>query len=154
MISSSDHLIIKEELLPLIQERLDAGYKVRYLPFCGVSMLPLLRQGVDAVEIGPLPEKLKKYDLPVYRGRTGKYIMHRVVDVKEDHYVCLGDNTYLYEHILPTQMLGVVTTIKRGEKLIPVSSRAYRMYCRIWCAIYPMRKVLHNMKQWLRRHLK
>ena len=59
MISSSDHLIIKEELLPLIRERLDSGFKVRYLPFCGVSMLPLLRQGVDSVEIGPLPEKMK-----------------------------------------------------------------------------------------------
>lgn len=154
MISSSDHLIIKEELLPLIRERLDSGNKVRYLPFCGVSMLPLLRQGVDSVEIGPLPEKMKKYDLPVYRGRTGKYIMHRVVAVKEDHYVCLGDNTYIYEHILPEQMLGIVTTIKRGEKLIPVTSRSYRLYCRVWCAIYPIRKALRSVKQWLRRLLK
>lgn len=154
MISSPDNLIIKDELLPLIRERLDAGFKVRYLPFCGVSMLPLLRQGVDSVEIGPLPEKLKKYDLPVYQGHTGKYIMHRVVAVKEDHYVCLGDNTYIYEHILPEQMLGIVTTIKRGEKLIPVTSRPYRFYCRVWCAVYPLRKAVHKTKRWLRRLLK
>ena len=154
MHSSSDHLIIRDELLPLIRERLEAGHKVRYLPFCGVSMLPLLRQGVDAVEIGPLPEKLKKYDLPVYRGRTGKYIMHRVVAVKDDHYVCLGDNTYIYEHICPEQMLGVVTTIQRGGKLIPVQSRTYRLYCRIWCAVYPLRKALHSVKLWLRRLIK
>lgn len=154
MHSSSDHLIIRDELLPLIRERLEAGHKVRYLPFCGVSMLPLLRQGVDAVEIGPLPEKLKKYDLPVYRGRTGKYIMHRVVAVKDDHYVCLGDNTYIYEHICPEQMLGIVTTIQRGGKLIPVQSRTYRLYCRIWCAVYPLRKALHSVKLWLRRLIK
>lgn len=154
MHSSSDHLIIRDELLPLIRERLEAGHKVRYLPFCGVSMLPLLRQGVDAVEIGPLPEKLKKYDLPVYRGRTGKYIMHRVVAVKDDHYVCLGDNTYIYEHICPEQMLGIVTTIQRGGKLITVQSRTYRLYCRIWCAVYPLRKALHSVKLWLRRLIK
>ena len=143
-----------DDLMPILRERLDAGFKVRFLPFCGVSMLPLLRQGVDSVEIAPLPEKLKKYDLPVYRGHTGKLIMHRVVAVKDDHYVCLGDNTYIYEHISPEQMLGVVTTIKRGERLIPVTSRAYRLYCRIWCAIYPIRKPLHSLKLWLRRVLK
>jgi hypothetical protein len=155
MNSSSDNLIIKDELIPLIRERLDAGFKVRYLPFCGVSMLPLLRQGIDAVEIGPLPEKLKKYDLPVYRRASdGKYIMHRVVGVKEDHYVCLGDNTYIYEHILPEQMLGVVTTIKRGDKLIPVTSQLYRLYSRVWYAIYPLRKAWRSLKQWLRRLLK
>ena len=28
----------------------------------GVSMLPMLRQGLDQVVLSPLPEKLKKYD--------------------------------------------------------------------------------------------
>ena len=28
--------------------------------------------------------------------------MHRIVDVKDDHYVCLGDNTYSYEYIKPS----------------------------------------------------
>lgn len=158
MISSSDNLIIEEELLPLVRERLEAGFKVRYLPFCGVSMMPLLRQGIDAVEIGPLPDKLKKYDLPVYCTDRGRYIMHRVVDVKDDHYIILGDNTYRYEYIRHDQMLGIVTTIKRGNKLIPVTSRGYRAYSRIWCAIYPLRKLLRNtllrIKQVLRRLLK
>lgn len=154
MISSPENLIIKDELLPLIRERLASGNKIRYLPFCGVSMLPLLRQGVDSVEIAPLPEKLKKYDLPVYQSHTGKYIMHRVVAVKDDHYICLGDNTYVYEYINPDQMLGVVTTIKRGEKLIPVTSRSYRLYSRVWCAIYPLRKALRSVKHWVRRLLK
>lgn len=154
MVSSPENLIIREELLPLIRERLEAGHKVRYLSFCGVSMLPLLRQGKDGVEIAPLPEKLKKYDLPVYLSPSGKYIMHRIVAVKDDHYVCLGDNTYAYEQIRHDQLLGVVSTIKRGEKLIPVDSRSYRLYSRIWCAMYPLRKPLHSLKLWLRRHLK
>ena len=58
-------VLLEEELMPLIRERLAAGQKVRYLPFRGVSMLPMLRQGIDTVELAPLPEKLQKYDLPV-----------------------------------------------------------------------------------------
>ena len=47
---SADRLILEEELLPLLRERLASGQSIRYLPFRGVSMLPLLRQdtGKDA----------------------------------------------------------------------------------------------------------
>ena len=94
MISSSNPIILGDELMELVRSRLAAGQKVRYLPFVGVSMLPMLRMGKDAVELAPLPEKLQKYDLPVYQYPSGKYVMHRVVEVREDHYICLGDNTY------------------------------------------------------------
>ena len=104
--------------MPLIRERLAAGQRVRYLPFRGVSMLPMLRQGIDTVELAPLPERLKKYDLPVYQYPSGKYVMHRIVKVRKDHYICLGDNTYNYEIIRRDQMLGLVSAFKRGEKRI------------------------------------
>lgn len=140
--------------MPLIRERLAAGQTVRYLPFRGVSMLPMLRQGKDSVELMPLPEKMKKYDLPVYQYPSGKYVMHRVVDVKADHYVCLGDNTLEYEHIRPEWMIGLVSAFKRGEKRISVESAGYRIYCRIWVAIFPLRKFLTRVKRRLKRLLK
>ena len=61
--SSPEQAVSEEVLMLLVRERLAAGYKVRYLPFQGVSMLPMLRQGKDRVELGPLPERLKKHDL-------------------------------------------------------------------------------------------
>lgn len=140
--------------MPLIRERLAAGQTVRYLPFRGVSMLPMLRQGKDSVELAPLPARLRKYDLPVYQYPSGKYVMHRVVAVKADHYICLGDNTLEYETIYPHQMIGVVSAFKRGEKRISVTSRGYRLYCRIWVAVFPVRKLLTRAKRWLRRQLK
>ena len=152
--SSADIQIMEAELLPLIRERLAAGQKVRYLPFRGVSMLPMLRQGLDAVELAPLPEKLKKYDLPVYRYPSGKIVMHRVVAVKDDCYICLGDNTYSHETIYPEQMIALVSAFKRGQKRIEVDAWYYRLYSRVWCAIYPVRKLFVRGKGWLRRHLK
>ena len=59
-----------DDLMPLIRERLDAGQRVKFSPR-GVSMLPMLRQGIDTVTLSPLPEKLKKYDLPLYRRTDG-----------------------------------------------------------------------------------
>ena len=138
-------------MLPFLRERLAAGQTIRYLPFRGMSMLPLLRQGKDAVELSPLPDKLKKYDLPVYQYPSGKVVMHRVVKAEEDIYICLGDNTFEYERIKPEQMIALVTAIKRGEKRIPVTSPAYRLYCRVWVAIYPIRKFLQPGRIFLRR---
>lgn len=153
MTSSNENVIFEAELMPLIRQRLAAGQTVRYLPFRGVSMLPMLRQGKDSVELAPLPEKLKKYDLPVYQYPSGKYVMHRVVDVKEDHYICLGDNTLEYEKVRPDWMIGVVSAFKREDRRIPVDSRGYRIYCRIWVALFPLRKFLTRAKRLLRRML-
>jgi hypothetical protein len=154
MISSLDPMILGDELMELVRERLAQGQKVRYLPFAGVSMLPMLRMKKDSVELAPLPEKLKKYDLPVYQYPSGKYVMHRVVDVKDTHYVCLGDNTWEYETIYPEMLVGVVSAFKRGNKRIEVDALGYRLYSRIWVALFPLRKCLRNGKRWLRRLIK
>lgn len=132
--------------MAFLAERLAAGQKVRYLGFRGVSMLPMLRQGKDSVELSPLPPKLKKYDLPVYRRRDGQYVMHRVVAVKPDHYICLGDNTLTLEHISPEQMIGVVSAFKRGDKRIETDAFSYRVYCRLWLLTYPIRKMIPRLK--------
>ena len=146
-------LIIEAELMPLIRERLAAGQRVRYLPFRGVSMLPMLRQGIDTVELAPLPEKLSKYDLPVYQYPSGKYVMHRIVKVRKDHYICLGDNTYQYEKIRREQMIGIVSAFKRGDKRIETDAFSYRLYCRIWVAAFPARKFLKRAIGWIKRHI-
>ena len=150
----SENMISEEELLPLLRERLSAGQTVRYLPFRGVSMLPLLRQGKDQVELSPLPQKLKKYDLPVYQYPSGKVVMHRVVRVREEDYVCLGDNTYSYEHVRHDQMIGIVSGIKRGERYIAVTAPGYRLYSRVWVAIFPIRRLYRRAKSFLYRLLK
>lgn len=153
MDSSNNPMIPGEELLPLLRERLAAGQTIRYLPFRGVSMLPMLRQGKDTVELSPLPEQLKKYDLPVYQYPNGKVVMHRVVAVEEGYYLCLGDNTYEYEKILPGQLIGLVSAFKRGGKRIEVKNPGYRLYSRLWVAAFPVRRALRRFKQSLRRLL-
>lgn len=145
--ASSPDAVSEEVLMLLVRERLAAGYKVRYLPFKGVSMLPMLRQGKDRVELGPLPEKLKKYDLPVYQIPSGKYLMHRILKVTPTHYLCLGDNTLEYETILPEQMIGVVTAFERNGKRIEVSNPLYRLYCLVWGHTRPVRILYKRFRE-------
>ena len=40
----------------------------------GVSMRPMLKQNRDLVTIRPVPGRLKKYDVPLYRKQGGGYL--------------------------------------------------------------------------------
>ena len=118
-------------LMPVFRQKLAQGGRVRFGPK-GVSMLPMIRQGIDTVELGPLPEKLKKYDLPLYQRRNGHYVLHRIVKVA-DTYTCVGDNQFQLEKGLThDQMIGVVTALYRGEKRWEADCWQYKLYCRVW----------------------
>lgn len=142
-----------DELVPLFREQLASGHSVRFSPK-GVSMLPMLREGRDSVELSPLPEKLKKFDLPLYQRENGKYILHRIVGVGEC-YTCVGDNQFVLEHGLRReQMIGMVTAFYRGKRRISVCAPGYRIYCRIWHWSRPVRHFWRRGIGWLRRHCK
>lgn len=150
MDSSNKQNVSYNDWMSFIEERLAAGQTVRYIKFRGVSMRPMLRQGKDAVEISPMPEKLKKYDLPVYKRKDGAYVMHRIIAVKKDRYICLGDNTIMLEQIYPEQMIGIVSAFQRGEKRIEVTNLVYQWYCRVWVFLSPIRIGCMKMKCYIR----
>ena len=106
----------------------------------GTSMLPMLRNRRDRVVIRPLgEEKLKKYDLPLYRRPDGKYVLHRIIGVREGYYIIRGDNTYRKEKVPTEWVLGYVAEFYRNEKHINVTQKKYRAYARLWNWIYPLR---------------
>ena len=141
-----------EQLMPLIQEQLDAGKNVKFKPR-GVSMLPMLRQGIDSVVLSPVPKKLKKYDLPLYRRKSGQFVLHRIVKVGES-YTCIGDNQFVYEPGLRhEQMIGLVTSFYRDQKEISVTAISYRLYCRVWHYSRPIRHFWRRGMAWIKRRL-
>ena len=142
-----------DKLMPFIKEKLAVSGTVKFSPR-GISMLPMLRQGIDSVLLSPVPEKLKKYDLPLYRRDDGKYVLHRIVEVGES-YTCCGDNQYDYEYGLRhEQMIALVTGFTRGDKEHNVDEFVYKMYCRFWHYSRPVRHFMHRAYGWLKRHMK
>ena len=119
------------DMMPTIREALVQGKSVRFVPG-GSSMLPMLYPNRDTVVLSPLPEKLKKYDLPLYQRENGDYVLHRVVKTGQT-YTCIGDNQFFREAGLRhEQMIGLVTEFIRDGKTISVTSFGYRLYCRFW----------------------
>lgn len=139
-----------EQVMPLMLERLSEGQTVTFSPR-GISMLPMLRQGLDTVELSAVPGKLKKYDLPLYQRENGQYVLHRIVAVGET-YTCVGDNQFVLEAGLrPEQMLAVVTAFTRNDRCIPVECLSYRIYCRFWHYSRPVRHLWRRGKAFLKR---
>lgn len=119
----------------------------------GVSMRPMLRDRRDRVVIRAVGnERLSKWDLPLYRAKDGRYLLHRIIGIAKDgSYIIRGDNTYRKEYVTQEQILGVVTEFYRGNKHISADHRAYRRYAAVWNALYPIRKICHLPLFWLKR---
>ena len=139
-----------DTLMPLIQECLRNGQSVRFSPR-GVSMMPMIRQGIDSVVLSPAPETLQKYDLPLYQREDGKYILHRIVGVGTT-YTCVGDNQFELETgVRREQILALVTGFYRGETFHSVNEPGYRLYCRLWHCSRPLRHFWRRGMNFLRR---
>lgn len=118
------------ELWPVMKEQIDGGKTVIFSP-SGTSMLPLIRPDKDTVMLKKAPEKLKKYDLPLYLREDGRFILHRVVGIKNDGYVMCGDNQYEREYgIKNEQILAIACGIRREDEVISADSKKYLNYCK------------------------
>ena len=122
-----------DTIMPLIKERLATGESVQFTPR-GISMRPMLEGGRDQVILSPLPEKLKKYDLPLYQRDNGQYVLHRIVKVGKT-YTCIGDNQYTYEPgVRPDQMIALATGFVRNGRSYSTRQVSHWLYVRLWCA--------------------
>lgn len=113
----------------------------------GYSMMPLLRQKRDIIEIRrKMPGRCKKYDVVLYK-RGEKYILHRIVKVLPDGYYIVGDHcTRLEKDIRDGDILGIMTRVIRNGKSITPQNTWYKLYVHLWCDVYPVRFLLIRIK--------
>lgn len=136
------------ELYPLMKEILDQGGSFK-LTVTGSSMFPFILGGRDQVTLSPLPERLKKNDLPLYRRRDGMFVLHRIVKCEKDGtYTCCGDHQWTLERGLELdQMVALATAYVRKGRSITNKNLLYRIYRTVWTWIIPLRPYffkLHN----------
>ena len=113
----------------------------------GTSMLPMLVQDRDLFTVVPKgPERCRKYDVILYNDKKGRYILHRVVKVRRDDYVVLGDNTYKKEYRKDSDILGVMTSFEHNGREYSVNDTGYRMYSFIRVNSYPVRKLYRKLR--------
>ena len=109
----------------------------------GDSMRPFIHSGQDLLVIERPAGRLKKYDVPLYRRDSGQYVLHRILEVRENDYVICGDNRWQRETgITDRHILGVLTGIVRDGKLISVQDPAYLRKVHLWCDFFWVRAAL------------
>lgn len=118
----------------------------------GFSMMPLLRQKRDIIEIKRKePGRCNKYDVVLYK-RKDRYILHRIIKVLPDGYYIAGDHcTIVEKDIKDENILGVMTRVIRNGKTITPDNIWYKLYVHLWCDFYPIRFFLLNIKRFLYR---
>ena len=123
----------------------------------GVSMLPLIREGRDVLVIQRRdPAEVRKYDAVLFRrpgvqGR-GRYVLHRVLKRYPDgQFWIVGDNCVYGEDVRPEDVLGVMTKLNRGGKIVQPTDFGYRVYMALWCAPWPLRFAVLRGQRFARR---
>ena len=139
-----------DEIMPLVREKLALGGTAT-IPVRGVSMRPMLKEGRDSVVLSPIRGTLKKRDIALYQRADGSYILHRIAAVGEC-YTCIGDAQFVFEKgLVPSQMIAVVTAVRRGTRTIPITHPFYRLYAALWSASRPARHFARRVKRKLYR---
>ena len=123
----------------------ESGYILQTV--VGRSMYPMLRDKKDNVLIEKPTFPLKKYAVPLYKSQDGRYILHRIIKIKNGEYIIRGDNTYEKEYgVKDENIVGVLTAFYRGKKYVKVTNFGYKLYVRLNIFFYPLRYIYFRCK--------
>lgn len=131
------------DFYPIFSEVLDNGGTFS-LTITGSSMWPTILGGRDQVTLIKAPEKLNKYDLPLYRRKSGQFVLHRIVSANDDGtYDCCGDHqTQIETGLSQDQMIGLAISFVRKGKIFSANNKHYCRWVRFWCAMMHFRPVV------------
>ena len=115
-------------------------------PVVGDSMLPMLDEKKDAVKIVPVSGILKKYDLPLYRRPGGQLVLHRIIEVKKNHYIICGDNRKELEKVPHRWVIGVTEGFFKDGKYVSADDGEYLAYVEKQCASIGDREIIVTRK--------
>lgn len=120
----------------------------------GHSMRPMLHQNRDLVIIEPKTERLKRFDVALYK-HGGKYILHRVIKVNAEDYTFRGDHNYFKEPgIKDHEIIGILTAFVRKGKQHSTDEKGYRFLVRLWAFLYPFRALAVKIKHLIKKIVK
>ena len=116
----------------------------------GRSMMPLLRQGKDlfTVRRKAPAERCRVGDVALYRNPADQFVLHRVIQVRPDDYVILGDHNIVKEYgIRDEDILGIMTGFVRDGRSHTVEERGYKLYSFVIMHTIPLRTVQRKARR-------
>lgn len=120
--------------------------------FSGQSMFPLLNQNTDKIVVGKVDKSnVKKLDIVLYKTKNG-YILHRVIDIKDNTLIIRGDNMLLKEHVDIDNIYGVLVGYYNTKKYVEITDSINRKYYYLSLISFPFRKIKHMIGNVIRKH--
>ena len=110
-----------------IQQALEKYEKI-VQPISGISMLPMLDEEKDTVELVAAQAPLKQYDLVLFQRKNGQLVLHRIIAVKKNYYLICGDNSMAVEKVPQERILAVATGFYKDGKYVSCQDEAYLAY--------------------------
>ena len=91
----------------------------------------------------------------LYKRPPNKYILHRIIEVRENDYVILGDNCIDKEYgIKDIDIIGIMTSYVRNGKEHSINERRYRLYTGFILTTNPVRVFFKKIWVRIKRLLK
>lgn len=108
----------------------------------GTSMFPLLNSKCSITVVKPqLP--LKKYDVALYKRKSGEFVLHRVMGRNSQGYIFCGDNQWrLEEGIEESQIVATLQEWYKKNKKHTTEDTGYQRYVRFWCKSLGLRRFI------------
>lgn len=103
-------------------------YKKIVQPINGISMLPMLDEEKDAVELVAINGHLEKYDLVLFQRENGQLVLHRIIAVKKNYCLICGDNSIAVEKVPMDRILALASGFYKDGKYVSCQDEAYRAY--------------------------
>lgn len=114
----------------------------------GCSMYPLLVDHRDSVFIQK-KEQYRKYDVVLFRRKSGQLVLHRIRHIKKGKYICSGDNDRVFEIVEPDMIIGCMTEFSRNGKTYKTNGFLYWLYSRIWSFSMPTKMFLQFVLKYI-----
>lgn len=121
----------------------ELGYAVA--PIAGTSMLPLLKEGRDLVELEACSqERLKKGNVVLYKKNDGTLVLHRIIKTENgEFFTVLGDHQFNNaERVNKNQIIAVACGFFIKGRYVNEKTRWYRLYKKIWLCNLNVRRII------------
>ena len=119
----------------------ELGYAV--VPIKGTSMMPLLKEGRDRVELKPYcHERLKKGDVVLYKKNDDTLVLHRIIKTENgEFFTVLGDHQFNNdEWVNKNQIIAVACGFFIKGRYVNEKTQWYRLYKKIWLSSLTVRR--------------
>ena len=134
-----------QEYVSMLKDLVEEGNQVSLL-ISGSSMAPFLIHHRDTVYFKKPDRALQEGDIVFYRRANGQYVMHRIRRIRQDGYYLIGDaQTQTEGPLKREQIFGLITAVKRKDKLIRPGDFWWEFFARVWLRIIPLRGLIGRL---------